>query len=646
MLLPLSNSRKEKTMKIENLRPTQILKVVICTFLVFLPTTWVFSQTPSAVKLPPMPPHSGVEPPGAQRTESLVTSTAAAPKNFLTHFEQSNYEETGRYSETLEFVRKLEKASPLAHLVTLGKTPQGRDLVMLVVSKDRAFTPEAAAKTGKPIILIQSGIHAGEIGGKDASNMLLRDILVTKKYVGWLDQIILLVIPVFNVDGHERFSPYNRINQNGPKEMGFRVTAQRYNLNRDYVKADAPEMRAWLKMWSAWLPDFLMDHHVTDGMDHQYDVTIDMPAGPESWPTVAKWTEEAFLPALTSGIEKDGHLIARYADPLDERDLSRGLEGGPSTPRFSTGYAAIQNRPALLVETHSLKRYRTQVWAHYDIMRHTLDIISKNPKALKSTVLEADQALIQLGKTYQPANKLFLAGALSQESIPVVLKGVTMRLEKSDLSGDVYPVFGNQPVDIQTRFFNKIQTTSAVSLPLAYVIPPQWTRIIDLLEAHGVKTERISQGVTAEFESYRFTNTKWAERPYEGHHPMTFTASLVHETRTLPAGSVLVPMNQRAARVAFNILEPDGPDSAVRWGMFDTIFEQKEYYSSYVMEPIAQEMLKRDPKLRQEFEEKFRTDPQFAANPRERLNFFYRRSPYYEQDKDVYPVVRVIQPLQ
>ncbi len=584
------------------------------------------------------PPHSGYEPPAAARAESLEQSRAAAPPALLTHAEKTQFRETGRYADSLELARRLERTSRLVRVITLGRTPQGRDLVMLVVSKDQAFTPEAAARTGKPIILIQNGIHAGEIAGKDATAMLLRDIVVSKRYASWLDHVIVLAIPVFNVDGHERFSPYNRINQNGPAAMGFRATAQRINLNRDYIKADAPEMRAWLRMYSAWLPGLLIDNHVTDGQDQQYDLTISMPTEQDIWPSVGLWTKQKFLPALNAAMERDGHSIAPYAEPLDSRDLAKGLSGGTFEPRYSTGYAAVQNRAALLVETHSLKAFKTRVWAHYDVMRHAIGIICRDAAALKNAVESADREITQ-----QEGKPLFLAGEVdTSDAEPFTFKGVSSRMENSPITGGQVIVYGDRPVDIPSRLFSRTTTTLAPTVPLAYSVPREWGAVIDLLQLHGVRTEPLPREREAEVEVYRFTDAKWAQRPYEGRHRADFRTQVIRDSRRLPAGAVLVPMNQRAARVAMSILEPDAPDSAAHWGFFDTVFEEKEYFSSYVMEPIARRMLARDPKLRAEFEQRLKSDPEFAASASERLRFFYSRSPYADAEKDVHPVVRVI----
>jgi murein tripeptide amidase MpaA len=260
----------------------------------------------------PIAPHSMFEPPAAKAAASLAASTKDSPRDLLTTGEKTEWNETAPYAEAVEISHRLERASRFVKVVDVGTTPEGRNMIALIVSKDRAFTPEAAAKTGKVVILIQSGIHAGEIEGKDTALMLIRDMTVSRRFAAWLDHVILVVIPVFNVDGHEDFSPYHRPSQNGPKSTGLRANAERLNLNRDYIKGDTPEMRAWLRLFNAWMPDFHIDNHVTDGADFQYDVTWDMARNQDLAEPAGAWVREKFVPELDRRMEADGHMVAPY----------------------------------------------------------------------------------------------------------------------------------------------------------------------------------------------------------------------------------------------------------------------------------------------------------------------------------------------
>ena len=259
-------------------------------------------------------PHSMYESPAGLAAASLAASGQGVAPDLLTIGEKTNWEKTGLYADAVAQARLYEKRSKYVKVIEFGTTPEGRTMYAVIVSKDRAFTPEAAHKTDKAVILIQSGIHSGEIEGKDTALMLIRDMAVTNKpkQAAWLDKAIFVVIPVFEIDGHEDRSPYNRANQNGPEITGTRPQEQQLNLNRDYLKADAPEMRAFLKLYNDWLPDFMFDNHVTDGADYQYDVTWDMARNQDLAQPVRDWVNKSFVPQLNAGMAADGHLVSPY----------------------------------------------------------------------------------------------------------------------------------------------------------------------------------------------------------------------------------------------------------------------------------------------------------------------------------------------
>jgi hypothetical protein len=206
----------------------------------------------------------------------IFISSFAQFEEWETFFELSGKKETPRYKETMDFCKRLEKKSRWVHMTSFGKSAMERDLPLMIIDNQGLSDPNAVHASGKVVLLIQACIHPGEPEGKDAGLMLVRDLVIGNKFPGLLDHVSVLFIPIFNVDGHERFGPFNRINQNGPQEMGWRVTANNLNLNRDFLKADAPEMQAWLNMFNTWMPDFFIDSHTTDGADYQYVLTYQM----------------------------------------------------------------------------------------------------------------------------------------------------------------------------------------------------------------------------------------------------------------------------------------------------------------------------------------------------------------------------------
>jgi murein tripeptide amidase MpaA len=567
------------------------------------------------------------------------------PPEWLTHAEKTDYRETPRYDETVAYAKRLDQASPLIRFQTFGKSGEGRDLPLLIAAEGDTFTPEAARRAHKAVVLIQACIHAGEPDGKDAGLALLRDIAITKTRLELLKNVVVLFIPIYNADGHERVSPYNRINQNGPAEMGWRTTSTYQNLNRDYMKADTPETRAWLSLWNKWNPDLFIDCHVTNGADYQVNITFQHEHHAGIAPEVLAWEKRVIDDRVASQTEAAGNIVSWYLEFIDNRDLPKGIRDFNGSPRFSTGYVPLRNRPGILIETHMLKPYRPRVIGTYDFLRFTLEEVNRDPESLLKVGRDADEKTLAEGRTYDSTRRYPLDFELTDKATPYKLKAVESHVDMSDISGAPRVVFGTKPLELTVPMYNDFRVTSAIAPPLYYIVPAQWTEVISVLHAHGLASQTIKQPVTIDVESYRFVDVKWAGGPFEGRLMPAFKAEAVQERRTFPAGSVVVPLAQPLAKVAVNLLEPEAPDSLVRWGFFNATFEQKEYGENYVVEKLAREMLANDPKLREEFEKKLASDPKFAANPRERLQFFYRRSPYWDRQMNLYPVGRIVTPL-
>lgn len=573
--------------------------------------------------------------------------TPSIPDEWRTEAEKTDYRETGRYDEAMAYCRRLAAASEFIHLETLGRSPEGRDVVALIVSLDKTFTPEAARATGKEIILVNACIHPGECEGKDAGLAFLRDQFVLGRYKtsGLFDHAILLFVPIHGVDGHERFGPYNRINQNGPAEMGWRTTAQNYNLNRDWLKADAPETRAMLGLYTRWLPDLLIDVHTTDGADYQYDLTYGLEGFANQHPAVAAWQREAFegniFPALTRG----GHKLAPYIVLKDETDPAAGFSEGAGLPRFSTGYAALHNRAALLLETHMLKDYRTRVLGTEDIITQTLAYIGKTPGKLRQATEEADRETVAAGRAYDPVRHLPLTFTQGPGHVPFEFLGCEYHRELSAVSGAMMVSYDpGKPVTFTVPLYNEVLPERQVVPPLGYLVPAAWTCVIERLQWHGVKYTTLREPLTREVETYHFEHAEWQEKSFENHHQIKeLTFKPQRRRMTFPAGSALVYLDQPAAKAAIGLLEPDAPDSLLRWGYLDAIFEPKEYADDRIMEVMARDMMAKDPALKAEFENKVRGDASFAASPARRLDFFYQRTPYYDDRLNIYPIGRIFE---
>lgn len=576
---------------------------------------------------------------GVFMTVSAQSESANVPNNWKTFAEKTDYRETPRYDETIAFSKKLDAASDRIIYKSFGKSGEGRDLPLLIAADSKAFTPDLARKQGKAVVFVQACIHAGESDGKDAGLALLRDIAITKTRADLLSDVVILFVPIYNVDGHEYFNAYNRINQNGPAEMGFRANATNLNLNRDYMKADAPETRAWLALWNEWKPDFFIDCHVTDGADFRYNLTYEYAHFQEVSPFIKNWMDEHFDGKIVAKVESEGNLLTHYLE-FNGRDVSKGITTFVATPRFATGYAALRNRPGLLIETHMLKPYKSRVRATYDVLRFTLEEIGQSKSSLFDVNNKAVLETIERGKTYDETRLFPLRLEITGKSEAFNFKGIEYSIEDSEISGAKRIVYGTKPLDITIPKYNEAKIKTGIAPPLFYIIPPQWKEVIDVLKSQGIKFQTIKKTLVIEVESYRFSNPKWSAISFESRVPVDFDTLPIKEVRTFPANSIVVPLSQETANVAIHLLEPESVDSLIYWGFFNPIFEQKEYGESYVVERLAREMLNNDAKLGKEFEEKLRDD-NFSKNSAARLNFFYERSPYFDKRIGLYPIGRI-----
>jgi murein tripeptide amidase MpaA len=563
---------------------------------------------------------------------------ANIPSEWLTPAEKTDYRETPTYGDTIAFCEKLAASSPAIEFRAFGRSGQGRELPLLVVSEAGVFSPDEAKARRKAVVLIQACIHSGEPDGKDAGFALIRDVAITKSDAGLLQNVVLLFMPLYNPDGHERSSPYNRINQNGPTSMGWRTTATYQNLNRDYLKADTPETRAWLRLWNAWQPDLFIDCHVTDGADYRCNITYhhEHHAGIDAG--VLAWERDVFGGKVAPATAAAGNVISWYLEFIDNRDLTLGTRDFNGSPRFSTGYVPLRNRPGILIETHMIKDYKSRVIGTYDFLRAALNEVNQDPERL----LEVGRTADELAATGFSEELYPLDFELTDDVTPFELKAFSSEVTHSEISNDQRVVFGTEPLDLTIPMYQTFRVTAAVTPPLAYIVPAQWEEVITVIEAHGLITERLTETRSIEVESYKFTNVRWPDGPFEGRFMPRVETETVIETREFPAGSLIVPLAQPLAKVAINLLEPLAPDSFVRWGFFNAIFEEKEYGEHYVLEALAREMLAAEPGLKAEFDEKLANDAAFAASPAERLRFFYKRSSYWDPQMNLYPVGRIV----
>ncbi|QQX80194.1 carboxypeptidase [Shewanella sp. KX20019] len=561
------------------------------------------------------------------KSESLL---AAPDSEWATPFEKNGLKTSPNYDETFIWLDKLIAQSNMLKKVSIGKSPQGRDIWMIVASKEGAEDATTLLKGNKPSVLVQAGIHSGEIDGKDAGMMLLRDMVFGNKSA-LLDNANLLFVPIFSVDAHERSTQFNRVNQRGPVNMGWRTTANNLNLNRDYAKADTLEMQHMLRAINIWQPDLYIDVHVTDGIDYQYDVTFGYNLAQGLSPASYKWLEHSYRPAIESALTDEGHIPGPLVFAIDNTDITKGMSLWNAGPRFSNGYGDARHLPTILIENHSLKPFKQRVLGTYVMLEATLKTIGKDATKLKSAIQQ---------DKYRYSSRLTLTWKQEQQAQGWDFKGIGYSMDQSPISGNeivrwngeakLYPnlpVIGGTKADIK------------VNRPTAYFIPPQWTDVIERLSVHGIRMTTISKPREQKLQQYQFSEPKFSTADYEGRQRVSADISSQRIDTTLAVGTVRIDTDQPLGDLAILLLEPQSPDSLFQWGFFNPIFTRTEYIENYAVEPLAAQMLKADPALQATFNEALK-DKDFAANPQARLRWFYERSPYYDNQYQMYPVLR------
>ncbi|MEB1548398.1 M14 family metallopeptidase [Xanthomonas campestris pv. campestris] len=574
----------------------------------------------------------------------LLTSAPAAltAEPLTTVAERSGFVQTGRFDEVIALCDAFAQRYPQAvRCISFGTTPEGRPMKALVVSTSGALDAASAAQRALPVVLVQGGIHAGEIDGKDAGFLALRELLDGTAGKGVLDKVVWIFVPVFNVDGHERFGAWNRPNQRGPEQMGWRTTAQNLNLNRDYVKADAPEMQAMLQLVQQWDPLMYVDLHATDGAQFEHDVSVQVEPVHAGDAALRKdgtrWRD-----AVIADLAKQGSLpLPYYPSLVREDDPSSGFADDVSPPRFSHGYFLLRNRFGMLVETHSWKQYPVRVRVTRNAIVSVLQQAARHGTQWLADAHAADRRASALAGHLEP-----LSYAAGPGTRTVAFRGYAYTRTPSPVSGALMTRYDERTPQIwKVPLRDQIAPDVTVEAPRGgYLVPAaQAALVADTLRLHGITFQTLTQAGDRAVQSFRADTATFAARSNEGHQGLTVSGQWHAETRAVPAGALFVPIAQPKARLVMAILEPQAPDSLLQWGLFNLVFERKEYMEDYVAEDVAREMLARDPALKAQFEQRLASDPAFAADPQARLEFFYRLHPSWDERYRLYPVLRTDQ---
>lgn len=593
-----------------------MLKSVSALVLSLLFAGSVSAAAPPPDVLPPPLPWSGA-------SEALIVPSSDP---WITPAEASAFRTTPEYDEMRGWLERLARASSLITLETFGKSGEGRDLLMVRASR--------GMRGDKPVVLVQAGIHSGEIDGKDAGLMLLRDIAFRGKD-SLLDKVDLVFVPVLNADGHARASAWNFLHVRGPEAKGTERNARDINLNRDYAKLDTSEVRAMVALLQRLDPVLYIDCHVSGGFDMQYDVTYTY-AG---WGRYARhratalWLEERFGPSVKAALTKAGHQPIVYPSPIDTRAPEKGIRYSPEGPRYSTGYGDFIGVPTVLVENHMLKPYRQRVLGTYVLLE----------AALKLAAQDADRIAIAKAtdRASRPA-ELLTRWAPAKEPIGWVeaFKGVGFETYLSFATGRMEQRWTGKPVTMRMPIIGQ-DPVETVRLPKAWLIPSAQVEVIEKLRAHGIMLETLEAPRTQIVDTVRLRDVKLA-KAHDGRIPVE--ARFEHGTglAAIPVGTVRVPSNQPLGLLAAALLEPESQDSFLAWGLFPEVLASPAGTEDFVMAPVLEHLLATHEHVRTAFERKLAVEPAFAADPEARVEWLAERLLPPDPISGIYPVQREI----
>ena len=565
----------------------------------------------------------------------LFASLSISAQNITTRFEQSNGKESPPYNEIIDWWKKMDAASTKVKMLQMGPSDAGFPLHLILVANDGDFNISSQRKKNKRIILINNGIHPGEPDGIDASMLLVRDIAVNKYKLP--DNIVLAIIPVYNIGGCLNRSPYYRVDQDGPVEKGFRGNSENLDLNRDFIKCDSKEARSFAEIFHMLDPDVFVDNHVSDGADYQHIMTLLVSQHNKLGGVMGEYMNKEFEPALFTLMKGKGYDLVPYVNSFADTPESGWSEYWDS-PRYSSGYATLWHCFAFVPETHMLKSYELRVRSTYALMQCFIEFTSTHSDAIK--LARQQQKEQQMKSSEFPISWSLDRSKFSQ----VTFKGFQAGRKPSEISGLPRLYYDrSKPFEQQVKFYNYYATKASVTKPVAYVIPQGWWRVIDLLKLNKVEMRQLTIDTTIRVEVYHIDDYKSSPRQYEMHHLNSdVKISTSMQERKFRKGDYYIPLNQVGNRFLIETLEPQAEDSYFAWNFFDAILGQKEGVSEYVFEETALSYLKEHPEIKTKLEERKASDTAFGKNGRAQLNFVYQNSPYFEPDYMRYPVYRIL----
>ncbi len=557
---------------------------------------------------------------------------------FPTPFERSDGWDTATYESGMQYYAKLAGASQRVTVHTMGNTDSGQPLSIVLITDENHIEPADVSKDTRTVMLINNAIHPGESDGVDASMAFARDIVCDgEAYDKLLKDVIVAIIPFYNIGGALNRNSGTRANQNGPREYGFRGNGRNYDLNRDFLKCDTLNARSFAEVFHLLDPDFFIDTHVSNGADYQHVMTTSQSQKDKLGLSLGQYMHTKFEPMLFTAMSGAGYPTIPYVN-AGGSPPENGFDQFLETPRYSTGFAGLFHAMGYMTETHMLKPYPQRVAATRVFFDAALTLLAKEGKHIQ-LLRQRDRS------TYYQQEYVPIAWEVDRNH-PARLEfhGYEASQVPSSVTGGTRLFYDrNKPFVRQIPYFNKYRVAESVKLPAGYLIPREWHTVIGLMKVNSVAMRVIKTPASVPAETYRIDNVKSRTTPYEGHF-FHDAVELTTETEQigLREGDVVVPIDQDRARYVVEALEPKAMDSLFRWNRFDSVLQQKEYFSPYVFEKTAEKLLAENRALREAFNSRKQADVEFASDRRAQLNFLYKRSKNYEKSHRRYPIARLL----
>ena len=540
------------------------------------------------------------------------------------------------YAKAIELYKAMAAKDKRIQVNEVGMTDVGIPLHEVIVDINSDFNPGDARRRKKNVLFINNGIHPGEPDGIDATLWLVQDILTDPKKAALLERLVLVIIPVYNIDGALVRNSSLRASQNGPAEYGFRGNGQNLDLNRDFIKCDTKNAMSFSELYTKWDPEIFIDNHVSNGADYTYTMTM-----LASHPDKLGYGQAAFLrtqmlPDLYKRMDIKSFPMCPYVNVWGTTP-DKGLPGFIDSPRYASGYGSLFQSFCFVPETHMLKPYDQRVKATYAFM---MSMIEYNAENYVSVKIERAKAI----RDMKVAQKMPVAWEMDKiKNDTFNFKGYDYAYVKSEVSGlPRLKYFRDKPVTWKVPYYGYANATTMVDVPTSYILPQAYYKVVERMKMNGVKMVKIGQDTVIKGQAYKIIKTESIKNPYESHFGHYNTqVELIEVTKQFLKGDYIIPTDQRAKRYIVETLEPQATDSYFNWNFFDGILNRKEGFSDYVFEDEAAELLKKDPSLRTALDKAIEADPALKTNAFGQLNFIYERSKYGEPWANVYPVVKV-----